>query len=119
MLPFLRGGKMLDWANVNKSELQLYEAIAKLLVNHEHLLNGLFNPTCQRLSDEPEALLKHYRSCLSPGEFILIRVSLDIWCSSGNARLAEVLDGLDDFNFNNFVSSLLILNRDRPSGSIF
>ena len=101
--------KFHDWqgadADEDEDEDELYEAVAKLFVGHQHLLNGIFDKKIPKLSAEPVQLLRHYQ-CLSSGEYVMMKVALDIWCSSGGAQVSELLDVLDIHNFCNVLTAL-------------
>lgn len=97
--------KFHDWQSPDPEEVQLYEAISRLFVNHPHLLKGIFDKKIPSLSAEPADLLTHYQ-CLSSGEYVMMKVALDIWCSSGGARVSELLDTLDVHNFCNVLTAL-------------
>jgi len=97
--------KFHDWQSADADEVRLYEAVSKLFVHHEHLLNGIFDKKIARLSAEPTQLLKHYR-CLSSGEYVMVKIAIDIWCSAGGARVSELLDILDVHNFCNVLTAL-------------
>lgn len=97
--------KFHDWQSADAGDVQLYEAVSKLFVHHQHLLNGIFDKEIAKLSAEPADLLMHYK-CLSSGEFVMVKVALDIWCSSGGARVSELLDILDVHNFCNVLTAL-------------
>ena len=99
---FLALGRMKfhDWQSADSSEVRLYEAVSKLFVNHQHLLNGIFDKKLPKLSAEPADLLRHYQ-CLSSGEYVMMKIGIDIWCSYGGAKVSELLDTLDIHNFCN------------------
>lgn len=97
--------KFHDWQSADSDEIQLYEAVAKLFVRHQHLLNGIFDKTKPKLSAEPADLLMHYQ-CVSSGEYLMVKVALDIWCSSGGARVSDLLDTLDVHNFCDVLTAL-------------
>ena len=98
--------KFHDWQGADSGEVQLYEAVSKLFVHHQHLLNGIFNINTPRLTAEPVDLLTHYQQCLSSGEYVMVKVALDIWCSAGGAQVSELLDILDVHNFCNVLIAL-------------
>lgn len=103
---FVIGGRVKNyWVTSNMAEAHLYRAISIIFEHRSHLLNGFFDDGQPKLSAEPAVLLKHYR-CLSSGEFVLMKVALDIWCSSGNAKIWEILDVLDIHNFSKVMAGL-------------
>jgi len=46
---------------------------------------------------------------LSDGEKVLIRIALDIWSGSGDAKVWELIETLDDYNFSNVLKGLAVL----------
>ncbi len=104
---------MKTWIDAMDSDLQLFKAISIILLGRSHLLHGLFNPILPRLREDPTILVKHYSHCLSQEEFILIKVSLDLWCNSGKAKLNEIFYNLDTPSFLNVINGLLIAKRIR------
>lgn len=97
--------KFHDWQSADAGGVQLYEAVSKLFAHHQHLLNGIFDKEKPKLCAEPADLLAHYQ-CLSSGEYVMVKVALDIWCSSGGAQVSELLDILDIHNFCNVLIAL-------------
>lgn len=97
--------KSHDWQGADAAEMQLYDAVSKLFVQHQHLLNGIFDKKTPKLSAEPAQLLRHYR-CASSGEYLMVKVAIDVWCGAGGARVSELLDILDVHNFCNVLTAL-------------
>ena len=96
---------MQSWQNASSSELVFGQAVARVFRNHPNLLDFLFEPERPRLRCAPEDMLRQIRG-LSSSEQILIRIALDIWSGSGNAKLWQIMETLDDGNFANVLDAL-------------
>jgi hypothetical protein len=79
------------------AQSHLISSILLLFRNHEHLRPFVFHHQKRELRDTPSALLKEAR-CFSRGERILIQIALDFWSDSGNARISDIVEYLDDEN---------------------
>jgi hypothetical protein len=96
---------MIKWESVGKTELKLLEAIRILFSQHPYLLEFLFDPLEPKLRLAPEELLEDGYG-LSSGEDVLVRVGMDIWSGSGDARIWELMEILDDQNMKNVLLAL-------------
>ena len=67
-----------------------------------------FDPDRPKVRQAPQELLANCRG-YSSGEFVLIRIALDIWCGSGEAKLNQILATLDLDNLSNVLEALKIL----------
>ena len=90
------------------SERKLLIAIKRLLSRHPDLIAFVFDKHRPKLRCEPEILLQQSGAFCS-GEQILIRVALDLWNSSGNARLPDIMERLDEGNFHNVITAIWYL----------
>jgi hypothetical protein len=103
------------WKVAESFEWKQIEAISLVLSNHYKLLEFLFETDRPSLRSSPEQLLE-WSEGFSSGEQTLIRVALDIWSSSGNARICELLKTLDQDNFDNVLSGLQYLGGKQSDG---
>lgn len=100
------------WPKAGDSDLQRYEAISRVFFTHDYLLPFLFDTREPKTRLSPEALLRQ-ASAFSKGEFLLIKIALDIWSSSGDTKLVELIEDLDPQNFYFVLESLVITRRNR------
>ena len=98
---------MQTWRDATTTERQKYQAIALIFAQHTNLLEFFFDQSEPRISFEPGCLLKA-AECFSSGERQLIRVALDVWSSSGNAKIWQILETLDSVNFSNVLEALVL-----------
>lgn len=103
---------MKIWDNADCNDKILFESMNKLFYNHKYLFNYLFEVDKPRIKHEPLDMIKQIKG-FSDGEQVLIRVALDIWSGSGNAKVWQLLENLDQSNFNNTLHALLIASRVR------
>jgi hypothetical protein len=96
------------WREALVSEQELLIAIKRLLSRHPDLISFVFDKHRPKLRCEPEILLQQSGAFCS-GEKILIRVALDLWNSSGDARLPDIMERLDEGNFHNVIAALRYL----------
>jgi hypothetical protein len=89
-------------------EQKLFMAIHAFLKNYPKLLEFVFDPQKPRLRRDPEELLREGRG-LSSGEYLLIKIALDLWNASGNTRIHELIETLDPGNFERVMKSLMSL----------
>lgn len=99
-----------NWYGADSNQMRRYDAVARLFCGRQHLVTGIFDRHEAKLRASPAELLKHYR-ILSPGEFVLVKVALDIWCRTGGARVSELLD-LEIHNFSSVLSALSSLREN-------
>ena len=96
------------WQGATKSDHQLFFVIKIIFRNHPNLLQFFFEPERPRVRFEPMEMRKRAR-CFSSGEELLVRVALDIWSGSGNAKIWQIIEILDSGNFSNVLEALSIL----------
>jgi hypothetical protein len=99
---------MQCWKNARATERIQFQAISIIFESCPQLLKFLFDPGNPRLKSEPEKLLKSARS-LSSGEFILIKLAIDIWCSEGQLKVYELFE-LDSELFASVLKAFSLLN---------
>lgn len=105
---------MQTWKSASTGDLRRFKAIQQFLVPHPKLTEFLFRPDKAELRDSPENL-RARTGGYSSGERALIRIALDIWSESGNARLND-LSILDATSFKNVILGLLIAHGFNPKG---
>jgi hypothetical protein len=66
-------------------------------------------------TEEALDLLKRNGGPLSHGQAIMLRVAFDVWSSSGNATVGEMLGTLDNANLFAVGSLLVELSNSRPA----
>ncbi|MBP7859964.1 hypothetical protein KA001_03340 [Patescibacteria group bacterium] len=103
---------MQHWQCTDPSLKYQYEAIKIVFGNHKYLLEEFFDSKKPALRHPPDVLLKRMQSG-SRGEFILIKVALDIWSESGGASVNDILNHLDDDNFHNICLAFSKLRKMR------
>jgi hypothetical protein len=99
---------MESWQHATDSDRQLYKAISIVFLNHPNLLEFLFE------GEQPRIRLRGLEMrraaiCFSSGEQLLLRVALDMWSGSGNAKIWQLLETLDAGNFANVLNALVYL----------
>ena len=96
---------MESWREATRTERRQYRIICLIFSNHPKLLEFFFDPEKPRVRFEPMDMLKG-AGCFSSGEQVLIRVALDVWSGSGNAKIWQLLEKLDHDNFSNVLKAL-------------
>jgi hypothetical protein len=104
---------MQTWINACSGDLRRFKAIHQFLKPYPKLVEFLFRTDKAELHGSPEGLLKR-SAAFSTGEKVLIRVALDIWSESGDARIND-LDHLDPHCFKNVTLGLLIAHGFQPN----
>jgi hypothetical protein len=98
-------------AGLKQSSLAQSHLISSILVlfrHDERLRELLFHHQELQLRATPEEILKESR-CFSRSERILIRIGLDFWSDSGNSRISDIVEYLDDDNVMAFIRAILKL----------
>lgn len=96
------------WEHASASDCLLGEAISIALLNHENILEFVLDSRVPRLRHGPDKLLQLSKS-FSSGEQLLVRVALDIWSGSGDAKIAQLIENLDEDNLYNVLNGLYFL----------
>jgi hypothetical protein len=99
---------MFKWETMSDYETRQMDAISLILSNHVKLLEFLFKQEKAELRYSPEKLIK-LSGAFSSGEKVLVRVALDFWSGSGNARVWELMEKLDPRSFENVLLGLQYL----------
>lgn len=77
-----------------------YQAITLVLKKHNNLKNHCFDTQKIELRQSPHKILESAGG-YSTGEKLLLKVVLDIWNGTGNAKIRDVIEKLDARNFTN------------------
>jgi hypothetical protein len=103
---------MKCWINASAAEKLQYKAISVLFKQSLHLLKFLFDPDCPKLRFAPEEVLIKARGLCS-GDYLLVKLAVDLWCGCGDIRVHELFD-VDSDIFPLILDSLQILG-PKPS----
>ena len=82
---------MKCWSTAGAEERRLFGAISVCLRQSPHLLGFLFDPDQPRLRTSPEGLLAE-ATALCSGDYLLVKVAVDLWTSGGFVSLHELFD---------------------------
>jgi len=97
---------MASWDVVNRDVYNRFLIIMEMLEGDGGLLEYLFDPDEAELRCNPSEIIKNSRG-YSSGQRVMIRVALDIWSGSGDTKLFDVIEGLDEDRFRKIVRGLL------------
>ena len=100
------GEIMVNWKYAEQNQLRILRTLRLMFFKHPYLLEFLFERDKPELRQQSEILIKE-AGVFSSGERILIQIGLDLWSDSGNARLWDILERLDDLNYKYFLLGLL------------
>jgi hypothetical protein len=106
----------IQWTDALTSERELLIAIKRLFNRHPDLLTFVFDRQLPRLRCEPDILIQQSQS-MSSGEATLTRIAMDLWNSSGNVRLPDIMERLDPGNFENVIATLRYLGPKKSISS--
>jgi hypothetical protein len=107
-MPDITTVSFFNW-NMAKPREQKFQAAMKILfATNAGLLALIFDRDHPRLRDEPEVIMAHLCD-LSSGEYLLVRLALDLWNDSGGVHIQELISRLDPMNFANAVAALWFL----------
>lgn len=87
---------MIWWRNANEDERKLLRTIFIVLRKDPGLLGFLLCDDKPRLKESIEDLLALSASCFSAQQDVMFRVAMDIWSGSGETRVWELIEFLDD-----------------------
>ena len=104
---------MLDWQEEGRHQRRMGEVLELIFVSHPRLLELLFYRDRARLRQPPMVLLG-LANGLSTEERVLIRVALDLWCSSGQVQLWDIVERLDDDSYHSVLAGLRHLRQIEP-----
>lgn len=99
-------------SSVESAERRMIGAIQVVFKNHQNLSRFFFEDSMKKIRFRPDEMRFRARD-LSSGEQVLIRIGLDIWSASGDAKIWEVLEILDKQNFLTVLRGLLMIKDDR------
>jgi hypothetical protein len=105
---------METWPDFYQSDKNLFKIIAIVLRKHPHLIKLIFDPHKPETIISPEKL-NTFLNGFSHGERILIKIVFDLWSSSGEALLWEIIETLDSSNFESFLTALTLRRPDALS----
>jgi hypothetical protein len=107
---------MKCWPNAGKVERKLFEVISHIFKNHPYLLDFLFEPDVAKIRALPEEIISESGD-LSCGEDLLVRIAIDLWSGGfGDACVWELVEILDEQNFNNVLEALSKLRPKHREG---
>lgn len=109
---------MLNWENVGRHQKKMMEALNIIFKGHDKLVKFLFEDGRPRLRQEAELLLKA-ASGFSSGERLLIRVAIDLWNGEAGVRLWELLERLDEENFEQVFKGLCHLKKSEDEAMVW
>jgi ArsR family metal-binding transcriptional regulator len=107
---------MLKWKDCGRAHERLGEVMNQIFRNHPKLLDFVFYPDRPELRDEPDVLLQD-AGCFSTGEQVLIRIALDLWTGEVEVKLWDMIQRLDQSNYQNVLLGLRILRPYDPDAS--
>ncbi len=96
---------MNTWKNSSDSDKLMYQVVATALRSQPRLLKFIFDPLVAKVNFTAQTLPQAL-SGLSHGENVLTRVALDLWNSSGDAKLGEILEVLGSKDQANLLDAL-------------
>ncbi len=108
---------MLNWQEPGRHQKKMMETLNIVFAQHPELLGFLFERDRPRLNHEAEVLLSK-ASGYSSGERILIRVGLDLWNGSGEVKMWQIIEDLDDNNYENVLLGLRHLRTDEDDSGM-
>lgn len=97
---------------LSQNEQRTIRALQKLFSNNMYLLEFFLDDCQSKIRFRPDEMRWRAQGH-SSGEQVLIRVGLDIWGGSGDAKVWELLEILDNDNFQATLESLLVIKKDR------
>ena len=106
---------MLEWKGVGRHENKMMETMNIIFNEHEKLLDFLFEDNCPKLRQEANLLLLAARG-FSSGEQLLVRVGIDLWNGEANVKLWELVERLDENNFEQIFKAILHLKKSEDEG---
>jgi hypothetical protein len=98
---------MKEWKNYSHNELLGFEVISTALRSKPQLLELIFDPLVPRVNFTRETF-PEVLSRLSHRENILARVALDLWNSTGNVMLWEIVEVLGRKDQLNLIDALVL-----------
>lgn len=99
-------------SSMNNAERRSVEAILMVFSEHQYLADFFFEESKEKIRFRPDEM-KWRAQDLSSSEQVLVRIALDIWSGSGDAKVWELLEVLDKQNFISALRGLSIIKDDR------
>ena len=106
---------MLNWQEPGRHQSRMMETLNIIFARHPELLDFLFERDHPKLKQGSEFLLKASAG-FSSGEHLLIRVALDLWNGSGTVEMWQIIEVLDDNNYENVLLGLRHLRQIDDDG---
>lgn len=104
---------MLRWKNPGRGGQRLMEVMNLIFQNHPQILEFLFELDRPKLRHEADRLMRE-AGVFSTGEKILIRIALNLWNGYGSVCLWDVIERLDQDNYQQVVLGLQHLRQFDP-----
>jgi hypothetical protein len=104
---------MLDWKNPGRGGQRMMEVMNLIFRYHPKLLEFLFDSEGPQLCEEAEDLMRE-AGVFSSGEKILVRIALNLWNGYGSVSLWDVIERLDQRNYQQVILGLQHLRRFDP-----
>jgi hypothetical protein len=82
---------MKCWETACAAEKKQFKAISMCLGHNPQLLDFLFDPNYPKLRKSPDSLLQDARGLCS-GDYLLVKLGLEIWCGDGYLHVSELFD---------------------------
>ncbi len=95
------------WSETPSNELRQFRAISILMNKSPHLLGFVFHPSQPQLRLPPAELLRAAQG-FSSGDYVLIKLAVDLWCEQGHVFIHELFN-LDCVNFDLALKALKFL----------
>ncbi len=96
---------------LSEYEKRMAKAI-EAIFKHTYLKDFFFEEGMRKIRFRPDEMRWRIQG-FSHSEQVLVRVGLDMWSGSGDAKIWEILEVLDDNNFHATLSGLAIIKTDR------
>lgn len=100
------------WISADDSDKQIFNSINILFSKHPYLLKFFFDSNKPRIKLEPIEMIRASYG-MSSGEQLLIKIALYIWSGSGNAKVYQILETLDEGNFTNTINALILARQNK------
>jgi hypothetical protein len=104
---------MLHWKNPGRGGQRMMEVMNHIFRHHPQLLEFLFDQESPQLRKGAEWLMRE-AGAFCTGEKILIRIALNLWNGYGSVCLWDVIEKLDQQNYQQVIRGLRHLRRFDP-----
>jgi hypothetical protein len=102
------------WRHAKPSDHHVFKVVALIFHNHPELLEFFFEKERPRIRFQAIEMRRHAAG-MSSGEQLLLRVALDVWGGSGNAKIWQLIETLDSGNLANVLKALALLRGLPPA----